>query len=104
MVRSVVHDFVVHPGWSKFVLFKNKITCIKARIRNWHLEVKSQNEEDNLRLHHKLNVTYLSIEEGNYYVVIVSETQNILREMVNLDKIRSSNATQKSKGFLVSGG
>lgn len=32
MIKGAVHDFVVHPGWSKFVFLKNKLKFIKAKI------------------------------------------------------------------------
>ncbi|CAH1449455.1 unnamed protein product [Lactuca virosa] len=41
VVKGVVADFISNPAWSKFVVFKNKLKFIKARIRSWKAESKS---------------------------------------------------------------
>ncbi|CAI9286479.1 unnamed protein product [Lactuca saligna] len=71
-------SFKIFNSWLQMDGFDDML--IKARIRNWHLEVKSKNEEDNLRLHQRLNVTDSSIDEGIYVDVSVSILQMLLKK------------------------
>ena len=97
VVRGVVTSFVVDPGWSKFVLFKNKLKHIKKSIREWNKDVQKRTNEKKVEFETQLGVIDGQIDQGEAAAAVMAERQTIMRELAKMDKDRSLDAAQNAK-------
>lgn len=95
VVKGAASDFVGHPDWSKFVVFKNKLKFIKNKIRSWNAESKAASQISTSHLLGRLVDIDKSIDDGHSSGDLIRERRGILGDLASLEKVRSLDVAQK---------